>query len=120
MRHLIEFDLEEEGTILVEVKELSPESGVVKAGRAGAMVEKASQTFESALDKIKPAAAVIVSKLRHVADPPDEIEVEFGLTMNADAGAFIAAVSAEANYTITLTWKRGEEKGKDKKAGKET
>jgi hypothetical protein len=106
MKQLIEFPLEGGGSILVQVDEPTPEGGVVRAARPGEIVAKASQTFESALDKIKPAAGAIISKLRGLADPPDEIEVEFGLTMNAEAGAFVAAAGAEANYTVKLTWKR--------------
>ena len=82
---------------------------VVKASRAVGVVKKASQTFQSALDKIRPAASIIITKLRDLTDPPDEIEVEFGLTLNAEAGAVVALAGAEANYTVTLTWKREEE-----------
>jgi hypothetical protein len=106
MKQLIEFSLEDGGTMLVQVDEPAPEGGVVRAARPGEIVAKASQTFESALDKIKPAAGAIIAKLRGLADPPDEIEVEFGLTLNAEAGAFVAAAGAEANYTVKLTWKR--------------
>jgi len=72
--------------------------------------EKAHQTFEAALDKIRPAAQTIIKKLRALHDPPDEIKVEFGLKLNAQAGAFIAAAGTEANYKVTLTWKREEKK----------
>jgi len=71
---------------------------------------RAGQTFEAALDKIRPAAQAIIQKLRALHDPPDEIEVEFGLKLNAQAGAFIAAAGTEANYRVTLTWKREEKK----------
>jgi hypothetical protein len=106
MRHLVEFPLQDGGTILVQVDEPVPEGGIVKAASAGEVLEKAEQSFEDALDRIKPAAATIISRLRGLSDPPDEIEVEFGLTLNAKAGAFIAAAGAEANYTVKLTWKR--------------
>lgn len=74
------------------------------------MPEKAHQTFEAALDKIRPAAQTIIQKPRALHDPSDEIEVEFGLKLSAQAGAFIAAAGTEANYKITLTWKREEKK----------
>lgn len=106
MKQLIEFSLEDGGSILVQVDAPEPEGGVVKAARGGEVLRKAVQTFEEALDKIRPAAGAIISKLRYLADPPDEIEVEFGLTLNAEAGAFVAAAGAEANYTVKLTWKR--------------
>lgn len=79
---------------------------MVKAVRGEGVPEKAHQSFEAALEKIRPAAQTIIAKLRALHDPPDEIEVEFGLKMSAEAGAFIAAASTEANYKVTLTGKR--------------
>jgi hypothetical protein len=114
MKQLIEFPLQDGGAVLVQVDEPLP-AGVVKAARPGEVIKKAGQTFEQALDKIKPAASIIISRLRGLADPPDEIEVEFGLTLNAEAGAFVAAAGAEANYTVTLIWKREQKVGPGKK-----
>jgi len=110
MKQLIEFPLEDGGTILVEVD--APEGpGPVPAMRGGpGTPERTGQTFEAALDRIRPAAQTIIQKLRALHDPPDEIEVEFGLKLNAQAGAFIAAAGTEANYKVTLTWKREEKK----------
>ena len=36
--------------------------------------------------------------------------MEFGLKMNAEAGAVVAAAGAEANHKVTLTWKREQKK----------
>jgi hypothetical protein len=110
MKRLIEFPLEDGTTILVET-DAPEEPGPVPAMRGGpATPERARQTFEAALDKIRPAAQAIIQKLRALHDPPDEIEVEFGLKLNAQAGAFVAAAGTEANYKVTLTWKREEKK----------
>ena len=106
MKHLIEFPLEDGGAILVEVDEPEPQGGVMRAARPGEIVAKAGQTFEAALERIKPAAGTIIAKLRGLHDPPDEVEVEFGLKMSAEAGAVIATAGAEANYKVTLKWKR--------------
>jgi hypothetical protein len=32
--------------------------------------------------------------------------VEFGLELNAEAGAFIASASTSANFRVSLTWRR--------------
>jgi hypothetical protein len=109
MKRLIEFPLEDGTTILVEV-DVPEESGMVPATRGEWGVLKAQQTFEVALDKIRPAAQTIIQKLRTLHDPPDQIQIEFGLKLNAQAGAFIAAAGTEANYKVTLTWKREEKK----------
>ncbi|MFQ5793665.1 MAG: CU044_2847 family protein [Candidatus Bipolaricaulia bacterium] len=106
MKHLIEFPLDGGGSIVVEVDE--PEGGMVRAARPGEIAAKASQTFEDALERIKPAASAIIAKLRDLSESPDEVDVEFGLKLSADLGAFIASAGAEANFNVTLTWKRKE------------
>ena len=106
MKRLIEFPLQAGGSVIVEVDEPAPEGGVTRAARPGEIAARASQTFEAALERIKPAAGIIISKLRGLSDAPDEVQVEFGLKMSAEAGVFVAAASAEANYTVTLKWKR--------------
>ncbi len=115
MKRLVEFPLQEGGTLLVEVDEperyaeTTMRGGVVKAARPGEIADKAQDTFEDALDKIKPAAQAIIDKLRALSDAPDEIGVEFGIKLSAEAGAFIASAGVEANYTVTLTWTKPHE-----------
>lgn len=57
MKRLIEFSLEDGGSILVEV-DAPEEAGLVLAARGESMPEKARQSFEAALDKVRPAAPV--------------------------------------------------------------
>jgi Trypsin-co-occurring domain 1 len=105
MKRLIEFPLEQGGSIIVEVD--APEGGgMVRAARPGEIAVKVTQTFESALERIRPASNAIIASLRTLSDAPDEVAVEFGLKMSAEAGAIIAAAGAEANYRVMLTWKR--------------
>ena len=35
----------------------------------------------------------------------DEVVVSFGLQLSAEAGAFIAAASTAANFTVSVTWR---------------
>jgi len=52
-------------------------------------------------------ASGLVSKFRSIADSPDEVQVEFGLSLSAQAGAvLVAGASAGANYKVTLKWNR--------------
>ena len=103
MKRLVEFPLQDGNSVLAEVDEPMPE-GVVKAARPGEVAAKAKETLEDALDKIQPAAQAIIAKLRGLPDAPDEIGVEFGIKLSAEAGAFIASAGVEANYKVTLKW----------------
>src|SRR4051812_48177472 len=104
VKRMIEVPLESGGSILMEV-ELDPaeQDGMTPAAR-GKVAVKAKETFEEALDQIKPGAEAIVAKLRGMSTNPDEISVTFGLKMSATAGAFIAASGIEANFTVLLKW----------------
>jgi hypothetical protein len=105
MSRLVEFPLEDGGSVLVEV---DVGAGPVTRGlgdRHG-VTEQAQQTFEQAVARVQPAAQALVNRLRALADAPEEIGVEFGLELSAEAGAFIAAASSTANFKVTLTWRR--------------
>jgi hypothetical protein len=102
MKRLVEFPLEEGGSIIVEVDE--PETGgTIRAGRED-KIEQARETFENALNKVLPATKTVVEKLRSMTSRPDEIEVTFGVNLSTMAGAFIASASAEANFGVTVHW----------------
>jgi hypothetical protein len=51
-------------------------------------------------------AQAVITKLRNLGERPDDIGVEFGLKMTMDAGLVVAHTSAEANFKVTLQWKR--------------
>jgi hypothetical protein len=110
MKRLVEFPSESGESILVEVEDVGL-SGETRRGLSpSAVVERAQTSFEDAVEKAKPMATSLVGKLRAIGDaagnPPDEVQVEFGIVLNAEAGAILAAASAGANYKVTMTWKR--------------
>ncbi len=101
MKQLVEYELEDGGTIIVEVD--LPEAGIERAGR-GDQIIKAKERFGEALEQIKPVAQTVFSKLGSLS--ADEIGVDFGIKLGAKAGTIIACADAEANFTVRLTWKR--------------
>lgn len=103
LKRIVEFPLENGDSILVEVDE--PAITDDRIGIRDEVVQKATQTFESALDKIKPVANVILTKVRNLNQPADEVEVKFGIKISAELGAVVASGSGEVNYEITLKWK---------------
>ncbi len=106
MRLLVEYAIEGGGSIVVEVDEPGAATGVEHAARLAEIPERAEQTFQEALARVKPAAIVALATVRELADPPDELAIEFGVKLTAKAGAVIAAAGADANFTLTMTWRR--------------
>jgi len=106
MGRLVEFPLEDGGSILVEVDAAAAGPVTRGLGDRHGVTEQARQTFEQAIAQVHPAAQALLTRLRAVADAPQEIGVEFGLELSAEAGAFIAMASSTANFKVTLTWRQ--------------
>ena len=103
MKSLVEYPLTSGGSIVVEVS-VDETEGVVRATRPGEIAARASQTFEEALDLVKPAIQSVISKLQDFKGP-SEISVEFGVKLGAKVGAVLASADAESNFKVTLGWK---------------
>ncbi len=101
MKQLVEYELEDGSSIIVEVD--LPEAGIERAGRGDEII-KAKEQFGEVLAQVKPVAQTIISTLGSLT--ADEIGVEFGIKLGARAGIIIASADTEANFTVKLTWKR--------------
>ena len=104
MKRLISYSLASGGNVVIEVEE--PAGGPVTRGlHPSEVVETVGNTFEAAIEAIKPAVLAVASKLRNFADAPEDLEVEFGLKFTGQAGAFIASASTEAQFRVKMVWK---------------
>jgi hypothetical protein len=107
---LVEFPLEGGGSVFVEVDPSLGRTGAVTRGlgrpSTSEIAERASETLETALARVQPAAAAIVGRLRRLEQVPDEIEVEFGIQLSAQLGAVVAQTAGEANFSVRLRWRR--------------
>ena len=104
---LVEFPLQDGGSVLVQVDDGTP--GEVTRGwgdRDLRVVEQARQSFEQAVGRVQPAVQGLLSQLRSLADTPEQIQVEFGLQLSAEVGAFVAGASSTGNFKVSMTWRR--------------
>tara|TARA_R110002111_G_scaffold164386_3_gene230596 strand:- start:60157 stop:60480 length:324 start_codon:yes stop_codon:yes gene_type:complete len=102
MVQLVEFDIGEGATVIVEVDGIAP-SGQRPVGRSN-VAQKAAQGFDQALDSLRPVVSNIIGKLKEMR-APNEIKIEFGFKLNGELGAIIAKTEAEGNFKLSLTWK---------------
>ena len=112
MKRLVEYEIGEGQKIIVEVSEPTA-GGLVPVGRGSDVIAKAQLTLSKTLDNIRPVAESIIDKLSDLTNRPDEISVEFGVKLSANAGAVLAAASTECNFVIRLKWKNNEAKPND-------
>lgn len=105
MARLVAVPLESGEPLVIETDD-SEEGGVVRAARPGESFATATQSFETALERFRPMAEVVVSKLSGLAQPPSGLVVEFGIKLSAQAGLVVAQTSGESNFKVTLEWRR--------------
>ncbi|MDQ0403436.1 CU044_2847 family protein [Streptomyces sp. NPDC000349] len=77
---------------------------VVRVGRGSRAITRAEQSLEQMLDVVRPVADAFVGRCRGMLRSPDEATLEFGMSLSADAKVLIAGSSAEANFSVSLTW----------------
>jgi hypothetical protein len=80
---------------------------VVRVGRGSRVITRAEQSLEQMLDVVRPVADAFVGRCRGMLRSPDEATLEFGMSLSADAKVLIAGSSAEANFSVSLTWHSG-------------
>jgi hypothetical protein len=118
MADYIQFTAADGSTLLVEVdeSEISAQRGVQKAGireATGKTIAVAQNTFEQAIKQaITHNAQTFLEAVLGLSILPNEAEVSFGLKMTGEFGnVAVAKAGGEANYTVTLTWKRDAKNG---------
>ena len=94
------------GAVLAEVADEEP--GIERAAQVDEIVVKARVSLETAMDQVRTVANATLGKLQDLAQQPEQVEVEFGVRLNAEAGAVIARTQAEGHLQVKLTWTRPE------------
>jgi hypothetical protein len=102
---LARYQLDDGAEIVVAVHDDGADDRLRRASRAGEVVDT-QQRFDAAVAVVTPVAESLLGRLRTMASAPDTVDVEFGVSLSLKAGAFIASSSAEANFTVHLSWSR--------------
>jgi NTP-dependent ternary system trypsin peptidase co-occuring protein len=103
---LLRVPVEEGSDEYVEV-EISPdelEDSVQLASRVGDGVARAAFSLGAALDRVMPALRTVLSRLRETEHAPDEIGMQLGLKVGGEQGLIFTKGTAEATFTLSLTW----------------
>lgn len=90
---------------VVKVEISGPADGLVNAARPGQVVARAAHSMEDMLAGVRPIAQSFVDSFGDMATAPAEIKVDFGLSLSVDADLIVTSTSAEAAFSVSLTWK---------------
>ena len=104
MTTYIEYELDENTTILVEAPE-DASGGVVKASRGAGEPVPSKLNFKQAFANVRGSIKAVMAEFDdlHV----EEAEIKFGLKTVGEAGFFaVGKVGGEMNYEVTLKWRK--------------
>jgi NTP-dependent ternary system trypsin peptidase co-occuring protein len=113
MSYLIDVPVDGGGRLLVEASATQlPDELDLASARPGQVIARAGSSLEDALDGIKPAIRAVLQAMR--AAGPDEVCVDFGLTLGAETGVVVAKGTSEVHFNVTVSWKRAPAGGDDR------
>ncbi len=105
-----DFTIDEGERILVE---FAPRPGVRQVSTFDLTMEQLEELSNKALDSAMGTISQMAQRARALRDKiPDEftqVEIEFGIKLDVEAGALLAKAGGEAAISVTLTWERPEE-----------
>ena len=110
MAELLRIAMDDEdgtGRLVVEVDDDEP--GMVRASRVGDRMREASVSLEEALAPIRQAAEATLRTFQ--AAKPNTVELEFGVKLNASAGAVLTKAGVEGHIVVKLGWERKDPQG---------
>jgi Trypsin-co-occurring domain 1 len=76
------------------------------AGGKDSVLRDTKLSLEKALTDVRDAAAAALKQFQTMASQPDEVEITFGVKLDAQAGAVIAKTSIQGHFEVKLKWER--------------
>ncbi|MEU8709548.1 CU044_2847 family protein [Streptomyces sp. NPDC048565] len=104
--HTVEVPLGDGGDEFVRVQIREVDETLVRVGRGGRSIARAERSLGQMLDTVRPVAESFVGRFRGLANAPDEMTLEFGVSLSAEADVVIASTATSANFSVRLTWNR--------------
>ena len=81
------------------------EGGLIDVtSRPDVLAERSASAIDAAMGTIHEFADRVQSTVSRLVVRPAEVDVEFGIKLDAEAGALIAKTRIEAHIVVTLKW----------------
>lgn len=110
MAEVVEFPLDDGNVLRVQAATADAAGSGLGLASPGDRIAQAGEKLDNAIAEVTPALKTVTEKLRALS--PDDLTVEFGLTLTAESGVVVAKGSAEVHFTVTLGWQRSGEFGR--------
>ena len=75
------------------------------------LARKSAEALEKAMGTIGKMAKKTIETMDRLANKPTQVEIEFGIKLDVEAGALISKAGGEGNFKVKLVWDRTKETG---------
>lgn len=99
------FIIDENATVIVEFSSRTGGFGEVSSSPED-LARRSAEALDKAMDTIHHMARRVNATIKQLADPPAEVEVDFGIKFTSEAGAVIAKAGVDCSINVKLTWER--------------
>ena len=106
MEKLLELTTSSGSSLFVEVKEAAPTTAMRGGIDGDRSIFTDTKKLENALAPLKDFSNDMINSLKQLIHAPDETVIEMGLKFSAKAGLIITSIDSEANFKISLKWKK--------------
>jgi hypothetical protein len=103
-------DFVTEDGVIISVEALPVRRVGVSGVSRGPFPPDGERKFDEIIDRIRKVAEAVsaqLGKLEESALMPDETQVEFGVSVSAEADVLIVKGGGESSFTVTMTWRHG-------------
>jgi hypothetical protein len=84
------------GKVTRGLPRLEPEDLIIKSRKA----------VDSAMNTIYNMSQRVIATMDSLSNHPSQVEVEFGISFDVEAGALVTKAGGEANLMVKLVWDR--------------
>jgi hypothetical protein len=99
---LVQAEVPGGGTVSFAVEDVAGVGPQRVSRENGGVIAKLDEPLEQAVASARPATECIIDVFRGLS--PDEMTIEFGLSIDAQAGAVFARAGFGAHFNVTLKW----------------
>lgn len=75
---------------------------------AGRRADRVDELLEQGVARLRSVAGSVTAGLADLAEPPDRITVELGLSATAEASFVVARTASTAQIKVTVEWHRAD------------
>lgn len=87
--------------------EFTPRPGLEEVSLSPAdLAKKSAEALDSAMGIIRQMAQLMCSTIDKITELPTQVEMQFGLKLDAQMGAMIAKAGIESSINVKLAWDR--------------